>query len=185
MPTQGVIVYLVQTRHSSYADRDSLKLLRRSVFLLHDHYNRKHRDDILFFSEHGGVTPADQQSVLSLCGEASAHFVELDPRHFRLPDDVDPSSPRWLFKRKYSEGYRHMIRFFTTGLWGEVAKRSYAYVMRLDDDSFLLSPIDYNVFGYLAEHRIEYAYRLANWERAHPIEDHVNAVAPTNPHPSF
>ena len=46
----------------------------------------------------------------------------------------------------------------------------YSYVMRLDDDAFLMSPVRYNIFAFMAERRYEYAFRLTSWESGEPAE---------------
>ena len=57
-----------------------------------------------------------------------------------------------------------MIRFFTSGIWQVVAHLGYEYVMRFDEDSYLWSPIHYNIFDYMASNKLEYGYRLASLE---------------------
>ena len=42
---RGVIVYLAQSRHSSYGGRASITLLKRSVSLLFQNYNAEAMDD--------------------------------------------------------------------------------------------------------------------------------------------
>ena len=45
-----------------------------------------------------------------------------------------------------------------------MAQEGYEFVMRMDEDSLLWSPIRYNLFEFMAARGIEYAYRLAAWE---------------------
>lgn len=159
--TQGAIVYLTQLKHSSYG-RDSLGLLKRSVTLLFTNYNAVQQDDVIFF--HTDM-PADAQAeVLSLCTGSHAHFHEVPSHHFTSPAGTPPEST-WRYRKKFSAGYRHMIRFFTSGLWHVMAEMGYAYVMRLDEDSFIWSPVKYNFFSYMAVRGFEYGYRLASLER--------------------
>ena len=114
----GAIVYLTQGKsHSSYG-QSTMEQLRKSVKLLYQNYNTRQGDDVIFLHT-GDVTAEQQASVLKDCGP-EARFVELAKRHFELPTGVDPSSKEWLFPQKFSVGYRHMIRFFTVGIW-EVA----------------------------------------------------------------
>ena len=160
MPTRGVITYLAQDRHSSYG-RDSLAMLRRSVRSLFEHYNAAAKDDVLFF--HTGMSEAAQSSVLMLCTAARSRFLKLAGHHFETPLGTPPES-RWKQVGQYSAGYRHMIRFYTTGIWQVVRDEGYEYVMRMDEDSLLWSNIRYNLFDFMASKGIEYAYRLAAWE---------------------
>lgn len=178
--SRGVITYLTQAHHSSYG-RDSLATLRTSVELLTEHYNRVQRDDVWFF--HAGDVGAEQQAeVLAMCRPARAEFVKLDPWHFSLPPGSEsPTMPEglrtrrergqwartqrhWLQAGKYSEGYRHMIRFFTMSLWPIVARAGYEFVMRMDEDSYFRSPVRYNLFEFMAKRHLAYAYRLGSWE---------------------
>lgn len=160
MPTRGVITYLAQERHSSYG-RDSIELLKVSVTSLFRYYNSHARDDMIFF--HTGVSLSNRRSILGLCTGAHAQFMELPPDQFRLPPGLPPQR-EWMQSRKFSAGYRHMIRFYTTGIWDLVARQGYEYVMRMDEDSVLWSPIRYNIFDFMAARGLEYGYRLASWE---------------------
>jgi hypothetical protein len=162
MPTRslGVITYLAQDRHSSYG-RDSLAILKRSVVSLFEHYNRRARDDVIFF--HTGLNATVQQDVLTLCDGSQARFLQLEPYHFETPP-TSPPPTSWKQTAQFSAGYRHMIRFYTLGIWEVVQAQEYEYVMRMDEDSLLWSPIRYNLFDFLASRGVEYAYRLAAWE---------------------
>ena len=184
---RGVIVYLTQAaRHSTYG-RDSWGSLQRSIAMLFENYNAKQRDDIIFFEQHNSnISSAQRKSVLEMCRPAFARFYELPRWHFRVPPGAEqPIMPRngtrrqrsrweqqtrrWLYPR-FSAGYRHMIRFFTLGLWDIVTSLGYTYVMRLDEESYLWSPIRYNVFRFMAERQLDYAYRLASWESGNTIQ---------------
>ena len=60
-----------------------------------------------------------------------------------------------------------MVRFFTLGIWEVVAHLGYTHVLRLDEDSFLWSPITYNIFAFMHKRHLDYGYRLGGWERPH------------------
>ena len=66
--------------------------------------------------------------------------------------------------RAYSTGYRHMLRFYTLGLWELVASEGYAFVMRMDEDSLIWSPIEYNLFEFMEQYDIGYAFRVDAFE---------------------
>jgi hypothetical protein len=44
-------------------------------------------------------------------------------------------------------------------IWETIAMLGYTWVWRLDDDSFILSPIKYNMFAFMEEFNYQYAYR--------------------------
>ena len=122
MRSLGVITYLAQDRHSSYVGRNSLQLLRHSVSSLFTFYNQWAKDDVIFF--HTGLNSSAQQSVLNLCEGADALFLRLESHHFELPPGV-PSQSGWVQSKSFSAGYRHMIRFYTVGIWEVVAREGY------------------------------------------------------------
>lgn len=161
---RGAIAYLVQPTHSSYPGRDSLALLKQSVRLLYLHYNAVQRDDVLFFHSNP-MALSMQRDVLSLCTPGTARFELLAPYHFVLPKKANRSRNAWWYPKKFSVGYRHMIRFFTLGIWPLLKTMGYTHMMRLDEDSFIWSPIKYNVFKFMLANSIDYGFRLAGWER--------------------
>ena len=61
-----------------------------------------------------------------------------------------------------------MIRFFTVGIWEVAEELGYGYIMRLDDDAYVLSPIAYNIFARMAERGLEYGFRITSWEGGEP-----------------
>lgn len=162
--TPGVIVYLAQYRHSSYG-RDSLALLRRSVASLMVNYNARQLDDMLFLHT-GDLNATMQHDVLALCGDTHSRFQLLDQTDRMVPPNTPPQN-RWRMPA-FSAGYRHMIRLYAVGIWGIVAREGYQFVMRMDEDSFIRSPIPYNLFERAQRERVDYAYRLASWESGQP-----------------
>lgn len=152
--------------------------LRSSVKLLFRNYNAVQRDDMLFFHT-GDVTLAAQAEVLGLCTGSRARFLQLEDHHFATPRGTPPEH-LWRYGKKFKAGYRHMIRFFTSGIWPVIAREGYEYVMRFDEDSYLWSPIKYNIFAHMASHGLEYGYRLASLERdgqAQKFHDFLAAYA--------
>lgn len=65
---------------------------------------------------------------------------------------------------RFGLGYRHMIRFYSLLVYEGVAAMGYDWYMRLDDDSFLLSPIQYNLFEHLRAKGCRYGYRVDTWD---------------------
>lgn len=75
--------------------------------------------------------------------------------------------PAWLPvvpTMKFSSGYRFMIRFYAITIWTTLSRLGYKWVMRMDDDSFVLSPVNYNVFGDMRAHGLYYGYRTLSRE---------------------
>ena len=64
LPPRGVIVYLAQNRRHPLYGSQGRSNLEKSLRLLHEHYNRVQRHDVLIFHE-GDFDEADQASVIS------------------------------------------------------------------------------------------------------------------------
>ncbi len=157
--TAGAIVYLAQKRHSSYG-RDSIGLLTRSLRLLFANYNDKFRDDVLVFHE-GDFTPRDQASIID--GRAPIRFARLPTRYWSMPPTLRINQSTWEQPR-FTLGYRHMMRWYATTLWPCMAEMGYEFVMRFDEESFLLSPVRYSFFEHMRSNNLEYGYRMASFE---------------------
>jgi hypothetical protein len=77
----------------------------------------------------------------------------------------------WFRYPQFSLGYRHMCSWFAIGIWDFFDKLhhyhslfDYTYLWRMDEDSFLLSPIHYNIFDYMQQQHYIYGYRLCSYE---------------------
>lgn len=174
---RGAITYLAQVRHSSY-QRDSITLLQESLSLLDRNYLGElyAQHDVLLFHT-GDFGAADQTRVLAPFAEQPTgkriKFMRVPEQHWRLPLSVAPHlaetpstnrSVEWDLYPRYSLGYRHMIRWYTIGLWETLERLGYTWVMRLDEDSRLLSRIPYNIFSFMASRRLEFGFRMASYE---------------------
>jgi hypothetical protein len=73
---------------------------------------------------------------------------------------------------QFSEGYRRMMHWYAIDIWqyfqdyGEETGCKYEYVMRFDEDSFLHSPVDYDVFDFMRRNDYNYGFRLCAYELA-------------------
>lgn len=82
---------------------------------------------------------------------------------------MESSSSRPAFPL-FSEGYRRMMHWFAIDIWrffqdyGNESGCKYEYIMRFDEDSFLRSPLQYNVFDFMREHGYNYGFRLCSYE---------------------
>ena len=167
---RACIVYLTQLQHSSYTRSASqIGTLQNSLALLHRHYNTRFRHDVLLFHT-GDFDGADTQrrvfdGISEVASLNTTRFVRVPDEHWRLPAHLlKDNRSEWYEYPRYSLGYRHMIRWFVIGLWDTVDAMGYTHVMRLDDDSQLLSPIGYDIFSHVAAHGIDYAFRLTSYE---------------------
>ena len=82
-----------------------------------------------------GSTSSKLARIEALSGTHFTHRQFTSSNH----NITTTSSKEWLFPNKFSVGYRHMVRFFTVGIWEVASGLGYQFVMRLDDDAFVLS----------------------------------------------
>ena len=108
------------------------------VIIFHEENTRKHLMDITSWSK-----------SYIVCQEIS----------FKLPSFI-PSNYKYKTCTSYSRGYRHMCRFHSKLLYEQPVMRLLDYAWRLDDDSELLYPIDFDVFQFMHQNDIEYGYQL-------------------------
>jgi len=77
--------------------------------------------------------------------------------HFDIPPFINQSTvpKRVCFK---TIGYRHMCRFQAKSLYEQPILDGLQYVWRLDDDSYITSPVGYDVFRLMRDRRIQYGF---------------------------
>jgi len=62
-------------------------------------------------------------------------------------------------------GYRLMCLFWShTVFHHEIIYKTYDYIMRLDDDSYLLETITDDLFEYIDRNHLDYVYRAMSWD---------------------
>lgn len=110
----------------------------------------------------GDFSNIDQENLT----QAHSHlrFITLPPDMWSLPDFLDGEDPSDWVDPKFSMGYRHMISFFAIHVWEVAAAAGYEWVMRLDEDSFILSPIEYNLVEFMRSNNKQYGYRMDTHE---------------------
>ena len=80
-------------------------------------------------------------------------------------------------ENKFSAGYRYMIRFYAVTIWRTLRRLGYEWVMRMDDDSFILSPVHYNIFDDMRARNLLYGYRIISKECPTIFGDFVEGFA--------
>lgn len=171
-----VIVYLAQfgKYHTSYgfqqnANQESitgLSKLNKSLELLYTNYVESFPScDILIFfdSDHG---PDNETMVQLRRDRPQLQFRELNGKWWELPHGLNAIDRFQWNRPAFSVGYRHMIRWFAILIWKYLADEGYSHVMRMDDDSYLHSKINYNIFDYMRNNYKRYGFRMPVLEEA-------------------
>jgi alpha 1,2-mannosyltransferase len=153
------IVYLAQnTSRDAQYRRNSRALLDRSLDLLFKNYNDRFEHDVLIFHE-GDFDDQAQREVARGRRAIKFHEIRLAPPAFLAAEDI-PEVWRDGSGYSYTIGYRNMIRFYAVLLFDALSDLGYDWFFRMDDDSFIHSPIDYDLFKFMEENGYEYGYRV-------------------------
>jgi alpha 1,2-mannosyltransferase len=173
----NALVYLAQKNHSSYK-RDSYGKLIESIQLLRKNYLsiNDHADNLDIFIFHTSDFDEDDLRELEEQFDDSmpgiVRLVDLTgSTYWRRPSHLEHDNPNsWNAYPLFSEGYRRMIHFFAIDIWQFFADYSkmtgcdYRYVMRLDEDSFIHSPINYDIFDLMKSKEYVYGFRMCSYE---------------------
>ena len=135
---RNVVVYLVRGHEAS------LVALERSLALLKRNFLPWSPADVLIFHE-------DNLKAEQLAGRTSGIPVKTALVDFSaIPPEMADLPPA-------QRGYRHMCHFFANDIFRRPELAGYDYYMRLDDDSFILSPLTFDAFARMRERRFRYA----------------------------
>jgi len=180
---RNAIIYLAQKQHSTYG-RDSYAIMMKSMNLMFQNYlslsNHKNNTDLFIFHT-GDFNGTDLLEIESYFGPAYHGIVRLvdlsGSTYWQRPSccvNDDPLNPdrkkAWYAYPLFSEGYRHMMRWYAIGLWDFFDKYNqetgcaYRYLFRLDEDSYLHSPIRYDVFDQMEANNYVYGFRMCAYE---------------------
>ncbi len=135
---RDAVVYL--TRSSQ------LDLLKRSVDLLCDNFLPDNPADVFVFHE----DDCDLDALRRATERADPAFCRVD--FSSVPPGCE-NLPRGQI------GYRHMCRFFANEWFLRPELDGYGFVMRMDVDSFILSPCKTDLFATMRRQGSRYAYR--------------------------
>ena len=85
----------------------------------------------------------------------------------------------------FSMGYRHMCRFFSGELYAYSVLKNYDYYLRLDTDSYIHTPLNYDIFEWAKDNECYYGYispavQKDNLKVIEGLWDKVNEMIPDN-----
>jgi hypothetical protein len=159
------IVYLLNNNNKDIIN------FRQSIYLLLQNYYKDFPTDIVCFHEQD--FPVEEIQLLQKhLGSISIKFI---PITFNIPnydESIINRIPKYYPHPDYpgatgfSLGYRHMCRFFSGEIFKNEHLKKYKYIWRLDTDSYILSPINYDVFKKLKNNNAIYGY--INIQHDHP-----------------
>jgi hypothetical protein len=148
----SVICYLSKSN-----DKTILNLYN-SLEKLYLNYKYIYNSDVIIFIEH--------DFPMSVINTLKNKYVNINFQFINLAASQYFNINNLKFEDghpEYTIGYRHMCQLFFSEIFQYLQK--YDWYMRLDTDSFIESPIDYNLFHYLEINNKLYGYtaELAEW----------------------
>ena len=147
---------MVQKTHSTYDSSRTANFVP-TLRLIKKYYARVSEADIMLWHE-GDVRPKDvpvrelaqEPNAMNIrfCNIKSAPGAWGKPRHLKKVPTM-----RWV------PGYRYMIRWYAITIWPTLKQMGYDFVLRFDDDSYVYSPIRYNMFDVMRKREAVYGWR--------------------------
>jgi alpha 1,2-mannosyltransferase len=136
----------------------------KPIFIMYDH-----------------ITPEQVKSIQNTVNEAvkcgTVHLVNVD-KEFELPANVDVPTMEAHYKvLGQRQGYRSMCRFWS-GIFAQMSfLDEFDFYWRMDYDSFLLEPLQFDPFKLMEERNLSYMYRLLLGDSIHAITGLTEAAA--------
>ena len=157
----SAIQYLVQKKHSTYdASHDSHAFLRQSLHNLVKYYAAVDSSDVLLW--HGGDFVPENIPALELPVNVNVRLCLLDCcSGWGPPPGLEGEAAEAAANGRFgfAPGYLFMIRFHAITMWRILESLGYNWVMRMDDDGAIMSPIKYNIFENMMRSGIMYGWR--------------------------
>ncbi|KAF5836581.1 nucleotide-diphospho-sugar transferase [Dunaliella salina] len=119
---------------------------------------------VLLFHTGAYEAAAKQAPLLEVL--PTAKFLRIPDEAWTLPPGLkEEDVVSWAFAPccpypTHGIGYRHMCRWYSNGLFKYLAARGYAWVLRLDEDSKVLSPAKTDLVAWMKQNGKHYGYRL-------------------------
>ncbi len=153
-------------------------LLDRCLDSLYNFYLKKHPTDVVIFHENG-FSEYNKNFIKNRLPNINLLFKEIQ---FSVPNIIknDPN-----FKPKWTENYWDpnkclsyggMCTFFAFDIFKHLDDMGYEYYARLDDDSFLLNFVEYNIFDYMKDNQLTYGYLIKMLEAPHVVQGLFNFI---------
>jgi len=155
----NAVVWLGQRRHSTY-DATHANTLNASMASVAAHYKALRGTDFLVWHEGDLVEKRDADALHRAGANVRWCLLSAETGWGRRPDQVDLKQR----ERRWADGYLSMIRWYAVTCWDVLEALGYAWMMRFDDDSFLLSAVGYDWFDAMRSEGREYGFRALSRE---------------------
>lgn len=161
--SKTAIVYLgMNTKKDLLYKRDSRSMLEKSLDLLYKNYNNKFKHDIIIFYD--SKFPFDIQSQNQIKKNRNEiKFIQIPDNLWKPPDNININNKNnWV--GNYPVGYRNMCRWYGILIFKYIKDLGYDWILRLDDDAYIHSNINYDIFEFMHDNNKIYGYRCLSKE---------------------
>ncbi len=151
---KNCILYLVRT------SENDLQMLNKSLILLdHNLLAYTKAEDVILFHD-PDFEPLKSKVYRPANGRIIFQKITFPVVPPGTPDIFPHPNPDQVAMGNlgFSIGYRHMCWFFSGGLYKEPIMDSFKYYLRLDTDSYILSPVGYDIFEAMKTGGYKYGY---------------------------
>ena len=142
---KAAIYYLIHPRNLYY--------LIKSLKKLNKFFTRNFSYPIIIFHESDWNVTLTEKVRSSTDDEI--FFQEV---HFETPVYYSRPVPSNVGPLIQPYGYRHMCRFHAKTVYEQPIIQGFEYLFRLDDDSFIDSPVNYDIFLHMRKNNFIYGY---------------------------
>eukprot|EP00597_Dinobryon_sp_UTEXLB2267_P003429 CAMPEP_0170066496 /NCGR_PEP_ID=MMETSP0019_2-20121128/6173_1 /TAXON_ID=98059 /ORGANISM="Dinobryon sp., Strain UTEXLB2267" /LENGTH=290 /DNA_ID=CAMNT_0010273603 /DNA_START=155 /DNA_END=1027 /DNA_ORIENTATION=- len=98
----------------------------------------------------------DKHEILRLWPKLKIHFINVEPQFFIPPTTSTFEDAKYPLS---GDDYKRMIAFTFHGFTHVPYLKRYRYLMRMDDDSCILNPIQFDIFQRMQQQNYTYAYK--------------------------
>ncbi len=118
---------------------------------------------------HEDIDPANQARLRRVCSSP----IDFEQLHFSLPAWLTPEQAREL---PWRVGYCHMCQWFSGDIFSHPRLRAVDWYLRLDIDSYILSPVEDDPFRRLEKAGKSYGYLTTFYEEVQVSNGLAEAV---------
>jgi alpha 1,2-mannosyltransferase len=181
------IVYLVRSSEDDLIDfNKSLSLLEENLIPFTDNV-----DLVVFCEESFEKFKSRVETKLNIKYQSIEFDVPDYPEEIKnnipefFPHPTHGNGPVAWGHPGFSMGYRHMCRFFSGEIYKFDIIKEYDYYLRLDTDSFIHTPLNYDIFEWAKENECYYGFiapavQQDNEKVVEGLWEFVNNIYPNN-----
>lgn len=119
--------------------------------------------DVMVFHTGDYEDQTRQNKLRAVLPAAKLHRIPIE--YWTLPPGLsEDDAPKWNYAKccplpQHGIGYRHMCRWYSNGIFKYLRRYGYKWILRLDEDSEVLSPVQVNMVKWMEANNKLYGFR--------------------------